>query len=43
MNKDVLKKLEDHLKARSKIMAEIVQQNSELSKKLDENNDSGSD
>jgi len=42
MKKDILQRLEDHLKTRSKIMAEMLQLTDELNKKLDENNDSGS-
>lgn len=42
MKNDILQRLQDLLKARSKTMAEILQQNNELRKKLNENDGSGS-
>lgn len=42
MNKDILQRLKDLSKARSKTMAELLQQINDLNKKLDENSGSGS-
>lgn len=42
MKKDILQRLEELFKARSRILAEILQQISELNKKFDENDGNGS-
>lgn len=42
MKKDILQRLEELLKARSRTLAEILQQISELNKKFDENGGNGS-